>query len=252
MPNKRDKYYCVVEDYAQYCYRALQQILNFVEAYQDHAQLLHEEGYWQIPDLVLYGRSYGSRSLGLKRITDPFDALKLVREGGDPLHSSFSCQEPIGPIKIPWPIKKVMNLPWSDWRWEEEERRFKQTAVVPEEWRHEVIGVPFNVTRFQRDGIFEIVRFKEMPDSLPRSCLRKRSTIKPSVRFAVFHRDGFTCQYCGGKAPNVAIQIDHRIPFEKGGSDDIDNLVTSCIPCNSGKSNTVIDQIGEELGNGQD
>lgn len=49
-------------------------------------------------------------------------------------------------------------------------------------------------------------------------------------------RDKFTCQYCGSKAPDAVLEIDHIEPVSKGGSDDLMNLITSCHDCNSGKS----------------
>jgi hypothetical protein len=63
-----------------------------------------------------------------------------------------------------------------------------------------------------------------------------RKGIKKSVRFEVFKRDSFTCQYCGRSAPNVILHVDHIMPVAKGGEDDITNLVTSCVDCNLGKS----------------
>lgn len=64
----------------------------------------------------------------------------------------------------------------------------------------------------------------------------ERAAIRKSVRFEVLKRDSFTCQYCGQKAPDVVLQIDHITPVADGGTNDILNLVTSCRECNSGKS----------------
>lgn len=64
-----------------------------------------------------------------------------------------------------------------------------------------------------------------------------RKPIPKSVRFEVFKRDKFTCQYCGQSAPNVVLEIDHIKPVSKGGTNDIMNLVTSCKDCNRGKTN---------------
>lgn len=65
--------------------------------------------------------------------------------------------------------------------------------------------------------------------------VREQATVSQRVRFVVFDRDNFTCQYCGLKAPNVALEVDHVIPVSKGGTNDISNLVTSCLDCNRGK-----------------
>lgn len=63
-----------------------------------------------------------------------------------------------------------------------------------------------------------------------------RQAIRKSVRFEVFKRDSFTCQYCGQKSPDVVLEIDHITPVAEGGDSDILNLVTSCKACNTGKS----------------
>ena len=63
-----------------------------------------------------------------------------------------------------------------------------------------------------------------------------RKSLSKKVRFEVFKRDNFTCQYCGSKAPQVVLEVDHIEPVSKGGTNDILNLVTSCFDCNRGKS----------------
>ncbi len=73
------------------------------------------------------------------------------------------------------------------------------------------------------------------------------------VRFEVFKRDAFTCQYCGRKAPDVVLQADHIKPVSKGGDSDLINLITSCDTCNSGKGaielddNSVIERQRQQL-----
>ena len=80
-----------------------------------------------------------------------------------------------------------------------------------------------------------------------------RKSLSKKVRFEVFKRDNFTCQYCGGKAPQVVLEVDHIEPVSKGGTNDILNLVTSCFDCNRGKSDrrlsddSVITQQQEQL-----
>lgn len=56
------------------------------------------------------------------------------------------------------------------------------------------------------------------------------------LRFEILRRDGHTCRYCGAKAPDVALTVDHVIPIALGGGDDPTNLVTACSDCNSGKA----------------
>ena len=68
----------------------------------------------------------------------------------------------------------------------------------------------------------------------------KRKNIPNKLRFEVFKRDSFTCQYCGQSAPNVVLEVDHLLPVSKGGDNDILNLITSCWTCNNGKSNILL------------
>lgn len=65
-------------------------------------------------------------------------------------------------------------------------------------------------------------------------------SVGKKIRFEVFKRDKFTCQYCGRSAPDVVLHADHIMPVSKGGDDDITNLVTSCQDCNLGKSNRLL------------
>lgn len=64
----------------------------------------------------------------------------------------------------------------------------------------------------------------------------KRETITNELRFSIFKRDNFTCQYCGKKAPDIEIQIDHIIPVSSGGDNRPNNLITACYKCNLGKT----------------
>lgn len=61
------------------------------------------------------------------------------------------------------------------------------------------------------------------------------------TRFEVLRRDNHTCQYCGAKAPDVTLHIDHVMPVALGGDDKPGNLVTACKECNSGKASITPD-----------
>ena len=65
--------------------------------------------------------------------------------------------------------------------------------------------------------------------------MASRKAIPKKVRFEIFKRDGFTCQYCGAHPPSVILNIDHIHPVALGGDNSDDNLVTSCQACNLGK-----------------
>lgn len=63
----------------------------------------------------------------------------------------------------------------------------------------------------------------------------QRVPISKGKRFEIFARDGFTCQYCGLRPPDVILEVDHIEPVAGGGSNDDVNLITSCFDCNRGK-----------------
>jgi hypothetical protein len=63
----------------------------------------------------------------------------------------------------------------------------------------------------------------------------RKSTGK-RLRFEVFKRDHFTCQYCGAQPPDVVLVVDHITPVSAGGDNDPTNLISACEPCNQGKS----------------
>lgn len=39
-------------------------------------------------------------------------------------------------------------------------------------------------------------------------------------------------------------QYDHILPHARGGNNDIDNLVVTCAPCNFGRMNFTLDEVG--------
>ena len=67
------------------------------------------------------------------------------------------------------------------------------------------------------------------------------------IRFEVFKRDNFTCAYCGRTPPNIILEVDHIHPKSKKGTNDINNLVTSCFDCNRGKKDISLSTIPTAL-----
>ena len=74
-----------------------------------------------------------------------------------------------------------------------------------------------------------------------------RKSLSKKLRFDVFKRDEFQCVYCGAHPPSVVLQIDHIHPVAEGGSNEIDNLITSCQPCNLGKGASLLTNVPTTL-----
>lgn len=70
----------------------------------------------------------------------------------------------------------------------------------------------------------------------------KRKPLRKGLRFEVFDRDGFRCRYCGAGPDKHRLVVDHALAVANGGSNDLDNLVTACEPCNQGKGKKVLGQ----------
>ena len=64
----------------------------------------------------------------------------------------------------------------------------------------------------------------------------KRPPIPREVVDAVYKRDGGKCVYCGSVEN---LQLDHIIPFSKGGATTLENLQLLCQKCNLEKSNHI-------------
>lgn len=72
--------------------------------------------------------------------------------------------------------------------------------------------------------IIRLVRFERAP--------------RPSLRFNrrnLFARDGHRCQYCGKTLPTNQLSLDHVIPRSRGGETSWENVVCSCLACNTRK-----------------
>lgn len=75
----------------------------------------------------------------------------------------------------------------------------------------------------------------------------ERKPLSKKMRFDVFKRDGFVCQYCGAHPPSIVLHVDHINPVAEGGDNNIDNLITACEPCNLGKGANKLSEIPKSL-----
>ncbi len=80
--------------------------------------------------------------------------------------------------------------------------------------------------RFRVPAIIVATRYDQLP--------------RQEVRFSrqnVFLRDSHTCQYCGVAHEPRLLNLDHVVPRHKGGKTTWENVVCSCIRCNTRKAN---------------
>lgn len=73
---------------------------------------------------------------------------------------------------------------------------------------------------------------------------------KKEVKFTrhnIFERDKNTCQYCGGVFDRKDLNLDHVLPREKGGQTTWENIVCSCILCNTRKGNRLPHEVNMHL-----
>lgn len=73
---------------------------------------------------------------------------------------------------------------------------------------------------------------------------------KKEVKFTrhnIFERDKNTCQYCSRTLDRKDLNLDHVIPRDRGGPTTWENIVCSCIPCNTRKANRTPAEAGLRL-----
>jgi len=70
------------------------------------------------------------------------------------------------------------------------------------------------------------------------------------VRFSrrnIFVRDEHTCQYCSKQGHRIEFNLDHVLPRSQGGGTNWENIVCSCVKCNTHKGGRTPKQAGMQL-----
>lgn len=67
------------------------------------------------------------------------------------------------------------------------------------------------------------------------------------TRESIYTRDGYRCMYCGNKFPKADLNIDHVLPKSRGGTTVWENVVCSCIDCNTKKEDRTLQEAGLTL-----
>ena len=112
------------------------------------------------------------------------------------------------------------------------------------------------------------------PPSIPKEQRVKLRMPTTAEKNALHQRDGFHCRFCGiplirkeirehikkaypealswgSKNPEqhaafqaMWLQYDHLLPHARGGDNNLDNMVITCAPCNFGRMNWTLDEVG--------
>ncbi|MCB1066164.1 MAG: HNH endonuclease [Verrucomicrobiae bacterium] len=92
--------------------------------------------------------------------------------------------------------------------------------------KHEGPDVVHTVNhRFRIPAVIVVPRYDQLP----------RQEVKFS-RQNVYQRDDHTCQYCGVRHDLKQLNLDHVVPRHRGGKTTWENVVCSCISCNTRKA----------------
>lgn len=93
-----------------------------------------------------------------------------------------------------------------------------QSKQPGEDW---IQSVKFEV---QVPRVVRLLRYERQPRSVLRFNRRN-----------LFARDGHCCQYCGRSFPTHQLSLDHVLPRSRGGETSWQNVVCSCVSCNTKK-----------------
>jgi hypothetical protein len=120
----------------------------------------------------------------------------------------------------------VMNACYDAWQ-----TFYKAVKEIYPKYRN-----PFEEEDEEADGLF-LERYIEAIKS------PNPTHVTLAIRFDVLKRDNFRCCICGRNVEEdgVKLEVDHKHPKSKGGTNDPDNLWTLCFDCNRGKKAKLLD-----------
>lgn len=104
------------------------------------------------------------------------------------------------------------------------------------DWKRAIVLLMKNKAQALGKRVIRLVNYIKLP-------YEKLAQNKPS-RSMIYKRDGHKCQYCGS---TKELTIDHIIPRSRGGQDTWENLVVACMPCNTRKSDKLLEETNMKL-----
>jgi 5-methylcytosine-specific restriction endonuclease McrA len=93
----------------------------------------------------------------------------------------------------------------------------------------------------------EVIRSPSVAIKMPAvirllAAARRKPRVVRFSRFNVLLRDGFMCQYCGGRPHTRDLTMDHVVPRARGGATRWTNVVAACRSCNHKKGSRTPDE----------
>lgn len=106
--------------------------------------------------------------------------------------------------------------------WQEPSSKLESVKPTTEDWLA-ILQATDNPEIFEVDasGVVKAIHRKAM------------RAIGSAVQWQVWQRDNFRCMFCGVEGDgDHPLTVDHFMPIELGGTDEVANLITSCRMCN--------------------
>lgn len=107
------------------------------------------------------------------------------------------------------------------------------------EWEDNILGAIIDVVETGKENKENVEAYFSYVNSHKKTAKPAR-LISSRRRFLILKRDNYTCKYCGKKAPETELHVDHILAVANGGSDEDVNLTTACVDCNQGKSDILL------------
>lgn len=104
--------------------------------------------------------------------------------------------------------------------------------VTDEEWKKLL---------FQLDTL-EAVLFPGKSGTAKVVVRKSQRNIEQTISWKVFHRDSYTCRYCGATGNDAPMTVDHIVLWEDMGASIEDNLNCACRKCNKERGNMMYDE----------
>jgi len=120
---------------------------------------------------------------------------------------------------------------------------FNYLCYLPDEFdpEYDTVLLPLTLEEWnelvrQSDLLETEILAKDTEGNLVKTILRKSTRqIDQAIQWKVFHRDNYTCRYCG--RTGIPLSVDHIILWEEGGPSTEENLITACKKCNKTRGN---------------